>query len=534
MTFKKAHGLPLVVSALACFTCVAVSANAASNNKKDESKFAVQQAIEESRETLLSFDNSSLDTNNSITTFSCEHSNTNAAGQRRSFGSATTTTFYQAMSYSELGVISIDVGIKDNTGEVLGQTTVYGYPFTNDDGELDVELDLFGNVTTASDLLLGANPRDFDLDIGTGIRESLIQGHLLTDMAVISNNLATFSQAQTYAKSILDIPALDEDVTAIFDYLMYRFEVMLATSNYQHNKLLPNPTGLIEDQNDLSDWKFGFKTLDDNGCGIVSIFNLLYESGANPNLALLTALAEMGNVELLFAVFGPNPIDSDPSAIQHQIDIIMANINTDTFLTFLYGQIDDLAVRLALNVFDPSNPPWYCFGSKDLTQLAFDAVVAIISGGLKSLVPTGRVLLEILLPFLMRYRNGLGKILDVVLGEEYTYVQYTSYNAFRNNVLNHRQFIVCYWNEAGGSGLPNILEGAHFRYGTVNTSGVRKKYDMHNSNQTIASSARTYRIFEQENHTDAETTFIAAYIIKPVVVDLFDPKLPIIVRPGEK
>lgn len=85
---------------------------------------------------------------------------------------------------------------------------------------------------------------------------------------------------------------------------------VVSTVNYSNNSSflqLNAIEGLIDNQWDYEDLNYGFGDVAHNGCGAVSIYNLLYLENKNPNLAQIIKSMDIYGT-LFYGCLGTNPI----------------------------------------------------------------------------------------------------------------------------------------------------------------------------------------------------------------------------------
>lgn len=78
--------------------------------------------------------------------------------------------------------------------------------------------------------------------------------------------------------------------------------------NYKDNcKMWNNNIGIINDQhlNGIKNYKYGFGTIGENGCGAVAVYNIMYLE--NNKVALPKIIKEMDNGQFFFGLLGTKP-----------------------------------------------------------------------------------------------------------------------------------------------------------------------------------------------------------------------------------
>lgn len=84
-------------------------------------------------------------------------------------------------------------------------------------------------------------------------------------------------------------------------------ENKIAETNKAHNKSLTNPSDYINGQDYYSDWKYGTKTIDDNGCGPIAVFNTMLKLKKEPKFADVLYDLEKYSGTLFMGAAGADP-----------------------------------------------------------------------------------------------------------------------------------------------------------------------------------------------------------------------------------
>jgi hypothetical protein len=83
---------------------------------------------------------------------------------------------------------------------------------------------------------------------------------------------------------------------------------MLANNNYASNQKNSDPAGIINGQADFLNYRFGLFSLDEVGCGIIAIYNVLHLLGMPKKLTDLIREFETNSTETVpFGILGINP-----------------------------------------------------------------------------------------------------------------------------------------------------------------------------------------------------------------------------------
>lgn len=100
-------------------------------------------------------------------------------------------------------------------------------------------------------------------------------------------------------------------VVVVYEIVAQCAEQIKARSNYRHNSSLVGPTGYVNDQNDYGNFRYGFASFDQVGCGVVATYNLMLAIDKYQQLAQVIYDFERWGVEYAFAWgrFGSNSRD---------------------------------------------------------------------------------------------------------------------------------------------------------------------------------------------------------------------------------
>ena len=119
--------------------------------------------------------------------------------------------------------------------------------------------------------------------------------------------------------------------------------------NLTKNKKQKEPSGYIYNQNDYSNWKFGYGTLDENGCGVIATYNALYGLGERRNLRDIIFKFETLGGKILGGIFGVDP-DSLPK--------VFNCYNVDCQGVYSYKDINTKAKSIINNYTIESKEKW--------------------------------------------------------------------------------------------------------------------------------------------------------------------------------
>jgi len=90
-------------------------------------------------------------------------------------------------------------------------------------------------------------------------------------------------------------------------FLRYSISFISSFINYNYNKNLAEPTGLISEQDDYENFRFGFGDVGANGCGAVAVYNILKLEGKEANFAGIIKDME-GFGTNFFGLLGGDPL----------------------------------------------------------------------------------------------------------------------------------------------------------------------------------------------------------------------------------
>lgn len=361
---------------------------------------------------------------------------------------------------------------KESVNEEEIEHTFYGFAFTNEHGEIDVNYDLEGTAVTYSSIIPPSG--------GGGITITPSVTIKTYDLMKIGVEIATIDQARGIASNFINVPNILSD--GPIKYLLYKAKMQMVENDYYQNAYLTQPKGLISDQNKYSKWYFGlafdttnnsFKiekgTLDKNGCGCIAMYNLLYDSGADVSLAAIIAYTQLCNADLVLGAFGVNPLGDDAkTAIMNCLDGLCE--------AFLVPLMRSFASEVSKKIYDEMLsflPEWLRTVLKLTTEQILSATLETITEALiKAIVDAATSSL-----FINLYMNSLSTFTDVIktfTGDTYTSIPCQTYSIFNNNINEYSQGIITYWNDP-------ITLGAHTVYIKRTGTYVVKIYN-HGSN----------------------------------------------------
>lgn len=393
-----------------------------------------------------------------------------------------------AVCVKDLGIMTIDF---DNQSG--GRSTAYGFPFIDEKGKYDVSIDYLGETALASQILsepASLTQSDFLI---------IDKEPSLYPIASISIMFAEYSAALPLAHKCVKVPDLLKD--GPIEYALYETKISIACSHYIHNKEKKNPTDIINNQNDYADWKFGIgNNLSNNGCGVIAMFNLLFDSTAKPNLALLIALTELCNADLLWGIFGVNPIPDEllktlPPLIEDCFDYVIAPI-TAALIPTLSASIYTLGLT--------ATPPWLMPLLAPVYVLSVETIVASLSAVLLS----AAMFIKEFIPWYVENMHDIRDVISIVSSKRFD--SFSSLSSFDDCIRSKRQGIISFWNNVGNDGKVNIAKGAHTIYIKRQQDGF---YSFNNKRDGVVLDNAFKAI--DFNEQKADKKHIWGYIINP-------------------
>lgn len=378
---------------------------------------------------------------------------------------------------------------------------IYGFPYRTNDNELDVLFDVDGAQMSYSqtDSLLAAT--DFQK---TEINQNIDGIDLsLYPLMKICTNIAIYDDANSLAKDLQVIPTILGDGPV--QYIIYRAKIDKIVSDYNHNKELTQPTGIINDQGKYTNWNFGYSikfnsdksvdsvsegNLSENGCGCIAMYNLLFDSGANPHLPTIIALTQLCNADLAFGLFGVNPVGEEAISL---ISSALIEILEVIVIKQLFYYVDEIA-DLLFNHYLTSCPWWVKAVLKFTAKAWVTAEVIKIKAALNKALKVAQYFVSAYLTSL----SDFSKVISLFTKDKYSEVDCLTFQSFKDNLYAYRQGIFTFWNSTNDCSniIDFINEGAHTVY-------VKKtlisSYTVYNySNKT----SKSFRFFSMYQNSD--------------------------------
>lgn len=419
-------------------------------NRKKEAK-NVLESIENS-----SFSETKYEINYSVT-FPLEDTDSEASNI------ALCSDIDNAVSYNikyikDANLMFID-SLENNDGSTK-ENKYYGFPYINDDGDVDVNYSFDGSTVSLGSLP-GGPTTGGGIDIG-GIKP---QTPKVYDLMSIGVKIATLNEAKLAAiGSETPVDLLTDGPTR---YMLFLAKMNMIESNYKNNAAQKQPNGLITDQptnKEYEKWKFGLKyedgssqfistngTLASNGCGCIALYNMLYESGADPYLPALIALIQYMNADLVIGAFGVNPLDdTTKNTLSTGLNLFFNSV----VMPLMQASVPILA-KLIHDDYLSKNPVWR------VTELLLPGTGEIAEATIATALETIILAITTLELFAELYLQSLSSFTDIVKiysKGDYTAVSCTSYKTFISNMSKYSQGIITFWND------DDISYGAHTVY----------------------------------------------------------------------
>lgn len=334
-----------------------------------------------------------------------------------------------------------------------------GCSFINLREDVDVRCDFDGIIAT-SEVLKGAN-NVYDDGSPSGVTLPS-EAYELMDISIKIASLDDVINGIGY--SLAKPPSILED--GIIKYAFYKAKMDRIYSSYNHNIKLQQPTGFIIDQGNRGDWEFGisydfnteeFKypgSLKDNGCGVIAMYNLLYDCGAKPSLPAVIALTQLCNADLALGFFGVNPIGDRTR------DLIAKSLTLSYDLRihpFIQSIQDDL-VELTYNIYLSLMPWWLVKIMEEFSPGVLEYTKNRIHDAIEFAMSPKKAIID----FIDEYLSNLSDFTDIIEllidEDDYECIECANYTKFSDKLQLNVQGIITFWN-----GNP-FLSSAHTVY----------------------------------------------------------------------
>lgn len=440
-----------VLLSLLVFPLSLIRPNETIGDVKEELSIAQKQ--DRSRKYLMSLDHPDLSVSDSEINYSVRLRPGNQ-------GNVAACSSGEATEYSFKYIKMLDLVAIDSEGK-----TYYGYPFINSKGEKDVLLEAHGIRSVYSESTEQFGFASIPITITKPDTRIPTEPVVYPLMKIVSE-LANFDDVQGIAKIVVDVPDIIID-------------------------------GPINGQgtNDFDEWVFGINytksegfqagrgNFKNNGCGIIAIYNMLFQSGAKPDLASIIALTQLCNADLVLGAFGVNPINKE---IIDEVRI-GAKILYESVLASL---VETVMLQVAQIIYENmikkiiEEPWWVCFMIGTCPALA-GLVVETILVSLRATFVAANLILHFVDDYL-RNLEDLSQVVRFFLGNQYTQIDCLNLEDFINNVTDYSQGVITFWNELNNDGKPDVLQGAHTVYVEKSSSFQLSVYNYGNKETKAA------------------------------------------------
>ncbi|MDR2822456.1 MAG: hypothetical protein LBV58_02760 [Acholeplasmatales bacterium] len=283
----------------------------------------------------------------------------------------------------------------------------------------------------------------------------------------------------------------------------------IALENYKHNKNQSLPTGAfkngyIDDQDQFGGWKFGFKTFDENGCGVISLYNFLVSQNRTPDLASLILLCELMNADLGLGYLGLNPISNELMSCVS--NLVAASLLIIGPLLHIYSptiaeQITNLLISFELE----QATEWW---QELLINASIPIQYAAILVAVNAAIPIVILAVNFVTEFYPEHLCGIPDILRV-LGYQSLDITYLSYDSSNSGRIAFGYFIITFFNK-----VPNFLD-----YTTLSAHTIFIKREIQNEllmttyNNSSNNKTNFYSFYTDEYSTRS-SQFISGVTIK--------------------
>lgn len=293
-------------------------------------------------------------------------------------------------------------------------------------------------------------------------------------------------------------------------YLLWYVKAEKAVDNYNHNKsqtiptnALRSGTSYIDDQHLLSNWKFGFQSLDYNGCGVISLYNLLVSQGRTPDLASLILLNELMNTDLGLGFLGLNPISNDLMVmLSNTVNIVFHLMQPVLHATspIIAGII---TAKLIEDELGASTKWWQDMLIWASLPIQYEITLAAVNAAIIAAVAA----VDLVTDFYLEHLHGIPDVLNV-LGYNSLDVTYLSYDSFNSGRLGYGYFILTTFNKVPNFAIPSTL--------SAHTYFVKRDYvnqtSLKSYNNSPSNTTNFYSMFS--TYTDRNDQFISGITIK--------------------
>lgn len=423
---------------------------------------------------------------------------------------------FEATYVQDINIFFIKAKLNNST-MMIDQINLLGYPFFNDVlNRADISFEYFGIKFLASDLLDEGIEQQaitsqffLELDAGGGGSTPV---NVTTPVLQISTAIinAGDTLVEDSINSLQDIIPVDFWEDGPLHYLLWYVKAEKAINNCNHNKSQTIPTNAllsgtsyIDHQYLLSNWKFGFQSFDNNGCGVISLYNLLVSQGRTPDLASLILLNELMNTDLGLGFLGLNPISND-------LMVMLSNtVNTVFHLMqpVLHATSPIIAgiitAKLIEDELGASTKWWQDMLIWASLPIQYEITLVAVNAAIIAAVAA----VDLVTDFYLEHLHGIPDVLNV-LGYNSLDVTYLSYDSFNSGRLGYGYFILTTFNNVPNFANPSTL--------SAHTYFVKRDYlnqtSLTSYNNSPSNTTNFYSMFS--TYADRNDQFISGITIK--------------------
>ena len=187
--------------------------------------------------------------------------------------------------------------------------------------------------------------------------------------------------------------------------------------------------------------KFGFQSFDENGCGVISLYNLLVSQGRTPDLASLILLNELMNTDLGLGFLGVNPISNDLMAmLSNTVNTVFHLMQPVLHITspIIAGGI---TAKLIEDELGASTKWWRDMLIWASLPIQYEITLVAVNAAIVAAVST----VSLVIDFYLEHLHGLPDVLNI-LGYNSLDVTYLNYDNFSSGRLGYGYFILTTFN----------------------------------------------------------------------------------------
>lgn len=505
---------------LLCFFIVASSSLAAGKTEKTLSpaqRAAVTQTAEESKATadyLYSFDNARLENGSKMVNYSSSAQASNYFSVEKLSDGSDSESDYEIrfdVNYMKfLDILYFDLSLY-KSDELIRKESVYGFPFSNPDGSMNIRFDFHGTKVLLSDVEASKGEVEKD-SLSSSFSSSLhiTQGistgsGLFYDVVSISSSVSSFDESLGLALKYVYIPTMLKDGPV--NYLFYTVKLKLALKNYNHNSSLKLDKAFITKQETLSSWKFGLFSMSYSGCEIIAMYNMLYASGADPDLPSLIAMTELFNADILFGWLGTNPSDE------------FTNNLVISLMSFYDANISPLVSCAMKDLYEsicnciPDAPGWF----RSVLKITAEITATAIDIQLKKLLLKLTSAVQLFIMYTVNTMKDYSDVLNPMISP-HSLAKYDSVAEYDTAISNKRQGIITFWNEtktlSSGATIVDIEKQIHTVYIEKYYSKTYKAYRYITYNFNGRESSTVKGLISSFSAAEGEQKFISGIILE--------------------